>query len=301
MRAGRRLIALTALAFGAFASLSAQDSLKILRIAGFGGDAIQPGEAVALQNLVTSYVIELKMFRVIDESGQELALKEAETAVQLGLSKDITPLAADFLLSGRANRIGSYIVFTMDVTRVSNGEKKSVADSFTTVNDLILAAHRLTNALFEKQAAAPSSARSSSSQALPSARANPAPSLSLLAGTWRGDKNVDRVSILPDGRGVAVLASGVRMAVKVSIEGAAVIVLQNQPNSADFYRPSLDLSSAKIVAQSARPWRWVFSLSSDGNNLDGFKESVFVSVDQKGAVAVDNAYVRDAAWKRLYR
>jgi hypothetical protein len=106
--------------------------------------------------------------------------------------------------------------------------------------------------------------------------------------------------MLPDGRGFAVLASGVRMAVKASIEGSAVIVSQDQPNSPDFYRPGLDLKSAKAVAASARPWRWVFSLSADGNSLDGVKESVFVTVD-KGAISLDNAYVRAASWTRLYR
>jgi hypothetical protein len=296
MRSGPSPIALAALALAAGLGLYAQDSLKVLRVSSFGGDGIQAGEAVALQNLVTSYVIELKMFRVIDESGQELALREAETAVQLGISKDVAPLAADYLLSGQASKIGSYIVFTMGVTKVTSGEKRSVADTFSTVNDLILAAHRLTDSLFEKQGAA-----ASSSSAPQPAPANSAPGLSLLAGTWRGDKNVDRVTILPDGRGIAILASGLRMRVKVSIEGAAIVVTQDQPNSPDFYRPSLDLKSAKIVAERARPWRWVFSLSADGGSLTGVKESVFVSVTDKGSVSVDNAYVRDASWKRLYR
>jgi len=122
-----------------------------------------------------------------------------------------------------------------------------------------------------------------------------------VAGTWKGDKNVDRVTITPDGRGFAVLSSGVRMALKATIEGSTVAIAQNQPNSADFYRPSLDLKSARTVAQSARPWRWLFSLSLDGKSLSGVKESVFVTVNEKGAVTIDNNYVRDATWTRLYR
>jgi len=285
-------------------SVMAQDSLRILRVAGFGGDGILPSEAVALQNLVTSYVIELKMFRVIDEGGQELALKEAETAVQLGITKEVTPLAADYIMSAKASKIGTIIVFTMDVTRVSSGEKKSVSDTFTSLNDLILAARRLTRGLFDKApntafgvTPAPATAAATTDKAVPT---NLAPSLSLVSGNWKGDKNVDRVTILPDGKGFAVLVSGVRMALKASIDGAAVVIVQNQPNSPDFYRP-LDLKTARIVAGTARPWRWVFALSADGSSLAGVKESSFISGNEKGVISVDNSYVRDAVWKRLYR
>ena len=305
MRENRSLVASVLLAFvlGVVPSAGAQDGLKILRVASFGGDGIQPGEAVALQNLVTSYVIELKMFRVIDEAGQELALKEAETAIQLGVKNDVAPLSADYIMTATASGIGTLIVFTMDVTRVSSGEKKSVADTFSSVNDMILAARRLTSALFEKPTGTPATGATAKPEtpAAPSVPTNPVPTLSLVAGNWKGDKNVDHVTILPDGRGFAVLASGARMALKASIDGAVVVITQNQPNSPDFYRPGLPLKAARAAAASARPWRWVFSLSSDGGSLIGVKESSFVSGNEKGVVTVDNSFVRDAVWKKLYR
>lgn len=273
--------------------VSAQGAVRVLRVVDFGGDGLQPSEAAALQGLVTSYVIELNQFKVIDAQGQELALREAETAVQLGDSKDVIPLVADFILSGRADKAGSLIVFTMDVTKVSSGEKKSVADGFASVNDLILASRRLTRGLFE-------------SQELPAAKAaeplssNPSPSLAMIAGSWKGDKNIDRVTLFPDGRGFAILASGVRMSLKATIDGSTVLISQNQPNSPDFYRPSLDIKTARLVAKDARAWRWVFALSSDKESLVGVKESVFVTID-KGALSLDNNYVRSAQWERLYR
>ncbi len=306
MRVNRCLIASAIAAIALAATAAAQEAApsapRILRVADFGGDGILSGEAVALQNLVTSYVMELKMFRVIDASGQELALKEVEIAVQLGASKDIAPLTADYVLSAKANKIGSVIVFTMDVTKVTSGEKKSVSDTFAAVNDLILAARRLTRSLFDKPQGVPSSAAAAppATPAVPAA-SNQSPSLALLAGAWKGDKNVDRITLRTDGRGFAVLSSGVRMSVKATIEGATVVVIQDQPNSPDFYRPGLDLRSARIVAAAARPWRWVFALSADGASLEGVKESVFVNVSEKGAVSVDNGYVRDAVWKKLYR
>jgi len=278
------------------ASQRVSDALRVLRIEECKGVGLQEGESAAVQNLITSYVVELKMFRVIDSKGQELALREAETAVQLGVAKDISPLVADYVLASSMDSIGSQIVFSMDVVKASTGEKKSVSEFFTSENDLLLSVRRLTRKLFEKQDE--STAISSPLQA--QAR-NPAPSISLISGNWKGDKNLDRVTIMANGKGFAVLASGRRMALKTTIEGDSIIIAQDQPNSPDFYRPSLDYKSAKIVAQGARPWRWKFSLSIDGNNLTGVKESVFVTVSQKGEVTLDNNYVRDAVWTRLYQ
>lgn len=278
----------------------AQEPARVLRITEFRGEGMPSGEAAALQSLITSYVVELKMFRVIDAGGQELALRESETAVQLGNSKEIAPLSADYILTARAEALGSLYVFTIDVTKASTGEKKSVSDTFASENDVILSVRRLTRSLFEKQGALDSPSAGKEKPAASIAQ-NPAPSLALLSGTWKGDKNVDRTTILPDGRGYAVLSSGVRMSLKVTIDGSQVIVTQNQASSPDFYRPSLDLKSARTVAQGARPWRWVFSLSADGNSLAGTKESVFVTVNEKGLVTMDNNYVRDAVWVKLYR
>jgi len=207
-----------------------QDTTRVLRIAEFRGAGILGGDAAALQSLITSYVVELKMFRVIDAGGQELALREAETAVQLGSEKEIAPLAADYILSARTEAIGSLYVFTIDVTKASTGEKKSVSDTFASENDVILSVRRLTRSLFEKQDAAAAGVKD---RVAPQPTQNPAPSLSSLSGTWKGDKNIDRVTMLPDGRGFAVLASGARMSLKTTWDGARVVITQSQANSPD--------------------------------------------------------------------
>ena len=103
------------------ASQRVSDALRVLRIEECKGVGLQEGESAAVQNLITSYVVELKMFRVIDSKGQELALREAETAVQLGVAKDISPLVADYVLASSMDSIGSQIVFSMDVVKASTG------------------------------------------------------------------------------------------------------------------------------------------------------------------------------------
>jgi len=295
----------------------AQEARTVLRVRPFGGDALSSGEAGAAQNLVTSYVVELKSFRVIDAEGQELALKEAETAVQLGVPKDISPLAADFILSANAQAAGGLIVFTMDLTKVSSGEKRSVSETVPSVNDLLLALRRVTRSLFGQaespQAPAAGVAPGPEAAPLPESAASAAaaadaqafvaePSLAMVTGTWKGDKGLDRVSIFRDGRGIAVLSSGNSMRVRASIAEGKIIVAQDQPNAPEFYKSSgLGLKAARAIAAKARPWRWIFSLDEDKSSLVGIKESVFVKIDEKGAVTVDNNYVREARWSRLFR
>lgn len=278
----------------------AQEASKVLRIADFEGSGLAQNESAALQNLVTSYIMELKAFRITDAGGQELALKESETAIQLGQNKELQPLVADFILSAQAEKVGALLVFKMDVTKASTGEKRSVADSFSSVNDLILASRRLTRSLFAGEGGETREAPASGSALAQGSAMSDSPSLELVAGTWKGDKNIDRVTIFPDGRGFAILGSGQRMSLKATVEGSAVIVAQAQANSPDFYRPSLNLKSARIVAAGARPWRWIFALAADGGSLVGMKESVFVKVTDNGQVTLDNTYVRAAQWTRLY-
>jgi len=314
MRSSGLLVAVFALAFASgpgVSGLHSQSAAKILRIHPFTGDGLTASEAVAAQNLVTSYVVEYRNFRVIDADGQELALKEAETAIQLGIPRDISPLAADYILSANALSAGGLIVFTMDLTKVTTGEKRSVSKPASSVNDLILSLRGLTNSLFEanqagapaNQAAAESTAQGQAPVVAQAASAMvAAPKISMIVGSWKGDKGVDRVSIFRDGRGIVILSSGVSMRVKASVSDSSIIIAQDQANSPDFYRSSgLDLKAARAISAQARPWRWIFSLSESQKDLIGVKESVFVKLDNAGAVTVDNNYVREASWSRLFR
>lgn len=319
-----------ALALALAGRAAAEQAKPVLRIRPFSGEDLAASELAAIQNLVTSYIVELKAFRVVDSRGQELALQEAETAVSLGAPKDLAPLAADYLVTGSVAKAGGLLVFSLEATKVSTGEKRSVSEVLPSINDLILQSKRLTRALFERTegekaavlpaagaaplapAISPSAADAGPGAAFapplppsdlpPPQAAMASPSLAKAAGTWKGDKGVERVSLFPDGRGIAVLASGATMKVRARLAGGEIEIVQDQPNLPDFYRgPGIDYKAAKVVAAQARPWRWVFRLSEDGSSLFGTKESVFVRIETSGKVLVDNGYVREAAWSRLFR
>jgi hypothetical protein len=297
---------------------SAQGERRVIKIGEVSGDALGPGEATALRGLISSYVIERGGFRVIDAEDRPLSMEGSRTAGGSGAAGDSSILTADYVLTAVASRSGGRIALTLDIAKVVNGERKSVAEAFSDLNDLVLSSRRLTAALFDRafgpsagaaSAGAASGAQKSAQPLQPepgvaqgaAQGVDPSPRLSAVAGTWNGDKGIDSVSLRPDGRGFALLDSGARMLLKAIVSGSFVIVTQDQPNSPDFYRPDLDLKSARVVSAAARRWKWMFSLSADGSVLKGFKESVFVKVDEKGAVSVDNDYSREALWTRRSR
>jgi hypothetical protein len=130
-------------------------------------------------------------------------------------------------------------------------------------------------------------------------RAHERPSLAMLAATWRGDKGLETIRLYPNGTGIAFLSGGGTMRVRLSIEGKAIEVWQDQQNDPAMYRsPNWGFDTAQTIAKEARPMRWFFFLSEDGLALFGRKESVAYDGLTR---SVDNGYVRDARWERLSR
>jgi hypothetical protein len=271
----------------------AQSAQKTVTIAEITGGALGPGEEAALRSLVVSSITERGGFRIFDAAGKQNTIDESRS----GDVRTAVQASADYVVSARALNLGDHITLVVDITKTATAERKSTSASYASVNELLAGSKALTSALFD--IAFGKIPYTSEKQALVAYAQNP--TLSAVAGTWDGDKGIHSVTLRSDGRGFALLDSGVRMMLKAVISGSFVVITQDQPNSPDFYRPDLDLRSATIVSAAARRWKWVFSLTEDGQTLTGYKESVFVKVDENGAVSVDNDYSREALWTRRSR
>ncbi len=301
------------LASAALSAAFGQTRQAVVRISPFSGTGVGSSEASMLERLVSSYVSELKAFKVIDDKGQELALLEAEAALAQGLSASVsTPLTADFVIEGSIGKIGDVFAFTLDVTKVSSGEKISASDTAPSISDIVLRARALTRSLFgqgsaPESAMAPADVPSAPDAAVAApgdgaaAVATKTPMPADLIGTWRGDKGLETVRIFPNGTGLAVLSGGGTLKLRITIADDSVQVAQDQPNDAAMYRAaSMSYDMAKRIAAEARPMRWLFALSSDGATLFGKKESVSIS-GIGASIEIDNGYVRDASWVRISR
>ena len=296
-------------------SISAQSRQAVIRIAPFSFSGISQSEAAMMERLVSSYVAELRRYRLIDSEGQDLALSETEAALSVGATvRSELPLSADFVLSGSLGRIGDLYALTLDMVKVSTGERLSVSDTAASMSDIVLRARGLTRSLFGEavDAEAPiakperdseaategGGERPSERQAAPMVQA---PTLAELSGTWRGDKGLETVRVFANGSALAVLSGGGTLKLRISIAGATVVIDQDQPNAPAMYRSSSwGYDEAKRIAELARPMRWIMNLSADYAALIGTKETSAVS-GSGGSLVVDNDYVREASWTRIAR
>ena len=308
-------------------SISAQSRQGLVRISPFSGTGIPASELATLERLVASHVVELRLYRVIDDAGREMALGETEIALSLGYqSNPLIPLAADIILSGHLGRIGDLYILTLENTRVSSGEKISVSDTGFSINDVVLRTRSLTRNLFGRPDDMTSSQTGGMTQVsnqgsfqLPEAKPAevgspdtlplvapdtsfvPSLTISHIAGTWRGDRGLETVRLFPNGTGMAVLSGGGTMKLSLTINGDSVLISQDQANDATMYRsPNISFDLATRIAGLARPMKWNFRLSVNGQILEGMKESILVS-GTSTALKVDNDYVREASWSRISR
>ena len=300
MIARSALAAAAALFLASAAPLPAQQApaqaprLPVVRVDGLTGQALEASELRALERLISSYLSEQGSFRLVDEQSRGAALEEAELALALGTQTGALPVAADFILSGSVDRVGEFLVLSLTMTRVRDGARIVVSETGAGANEIAMASRTLTQRLLgaEQQGAAPAAPVVEESPLMRSR-----PSLAMVAGSWRGDKGLETVRLYSNGTGLAVLAGGGTLRLRVRIEGDLVEVVQDQPNDPAMYRSAQwGFETARFIASRARPMRWAFSLSADGSALLGIKESVaYDGVSGE----VDNEYRREARWDRL--
>jgi hypothetical protein len=121
-----------------------------------------------------------------------------------------------------------------------------------------------------------------------------APTLNGLAGNWSGDSAINKVVLLRGGKGFVIFKNGATMNIDVAIQGQRVVISQASKPNASFY-PDLPREVALVVAQTASPIEWVFTMT-DADTLTGVKKTVrFPDGDiQSKAVPAEIS----AVWKR---
>jgi hypothetical protein len=281
-----------------------QSRQAVLRINPFTASGIVESEASMLERLVVSYIAELRQFRIIDAKGQEMALIETESALRLGTTTAAElPMTADYIVTGALGKIGDVFIITLENTRVSSGEKISVSDTSLSISDIVKRSKVLTMSLFGKTTIV-KPVQGSTSVTVPTAINEPVrdkPMSADLVGTWRGDKGLETVRIFANGSGLAVLSGGGTLKLKIALTDDTIEVLQDQPNTPSMFRTgTVTLEMARKLTEEARPMRWIFKLTENGQRLIGIKESVSIS-GSGPSMQIDNTYARDASWAKLAR
>ncbi|MBU0936715.1 MAG: hypothetical protein KKI09_12680 [Spirochaetes bacterium] len=297
--------------------------VPVVRINTFSGEGISQAELYTLERLVASHIVELRSFRVTDDSGRALVLSEVLNTLALGVDNSVIAtenlLLADYIVSGSVLKAGEMYVVSLSNTRVSSGETLMVSDTYNSVNDMILRSRILTRNLFQRQDSGSSDvetvqspgvnqALTRSGDQLPEVEEvqavvnyNIRPEAADLVGTWRGDRNLESVRLFINGTGVAVMSAGGTLRLKYTIKGEWIEIVQNQVNDPRLYRTeNIDHPLALQIAKQARAFRWEFRLSEDGSSLIGIKHGVAIS-GTVSAIQVDNTYTSEIQWLKTGR
>ncbi len=127
------------------------------------------------------------------------------------------------------------------------------------------------------------------------AQLNNSISTDFLAGTWFGEKNINKIVLMRSGRGFVIYNNGASMNINIKIEAKneinTIIITQQGSQNASFF-PELPRNVALLAAKNAKPIQWTLILK-DNNTLTGTKQTLSISNDNNAIPSVV-----DVTWTR---
>lgn len=117
-------------------------------------------------------------------------------------------------------------------------------------------------------------------------------STEVLAGTWIGEENIEKIVILRGGRGFVIFKNGASMNISIELDSEnRILITQKGKGNASFY-PELPRNTALTAALNADPIQWILSFESN-NSLVGIKNTLLPDGD-----SFTNGSI-DISWNRI--
>jgi len=235
--------------------------------------AISGQTAQTVDNLVFSFIKELKAYAIFDLRNQSVPADfpndSAIDYIFFGALEDVPEgIKLELILKGRKDQ----------VTRI-------ISKVYDNINKILLDSRLLVFNLFDFSVPLEQLARS-----LPQTEQNTEfgyiDTVDSLAGSWKGEPGLDRVMILRGGRGMAVFSSGVSVSLDLKIDNGYLLVTQKgslQP------RQFLNLPDeiARQAVQKTNPPQWRFLVSPDKKILSGTKVDAQIQYNETAIISVN--------------
>jgi hypothetical protein len=228
--------------------LYSQDHKPLIGIMPFTTQGIRTDEAGIIESLIRSYMGEL---------GNEVVRLDPGFSFDASYDSGLFRLP-EYIFSGNISLEGENRILVLEIQKQTTGERVLYTSTHKTLSDLVLKARSIV--------ALAAIAGSETIRTEP----NPPEQLTVnkLAGTWRGDAEIQVVRLSRNSAGTAVFTSGVQMNLIYTIEDNTLKVFQNSPNTERFYHP-LPYHVARQLSAEAEPIRWEFQLYEKGKLLRG--------------------------------
>ena len=263
-------------------------------------DAFSTAEIRVLENQLTSELVRLGRnsgFSVTIPGNRGNILERivaSDDRQRMGsLSRMVSAYA---VLGGQITEVSEEIYIDLRAVRVQDEALLGmVSTAFAGVPEAIEETRSMLAEVFDDQLVA-TAERLFETDEQPDTR--PTVAISDLEGTWLGDSGLGRVEIRSDGSATATLNDSGTMQLRIRVENGTIIASQDEPNAPKMYMSTFPYTVAIQMVDMARPMKWEFALSEDGQRLRGTKDTTFFQIDRGQVVWADNTYTRDAIWTR---
>jgi hypothetical protein len=266
----------------AISSHAAAQDLPVVAVYTLSSSDVGDHIAKTVNDLVFSFVRELRTYRVMDMRSEslprDLGAPDGTDYIFFGTMTD-QPDGIKLELVLKGGPLG----VTRLLSRVYENSNRILLESRMLVRDLFDQSVQLPEPSIRMADAAPASAP----QGLQPENLKPVGNIDSLAGSWKGEDGIERIMILRGGRGVAVLSSGVSIPLEIITSGEDLVVRQkgsaNPRQFADLPDPV-----AKQAAAIAPPLEWRFLITDDQQTLSGKKKDVRIKNDGKNVLSMDS-------------
>jgi hypothetical protein len=235
---------------------AAQPQKPLIELSTFSAEGLALEESRLIGNLVRSYLSDFG-----DVVGNFDATLQSSLAPSIGRGRGRLP---DYVVTGSIILQQDKFKFTLDINNTATGETSTINLDIRSMNELVTKTRSLVKDAFPAEADAGPPEEAKRSRV----------SQELVIGTWKGEREVQRVRLYESHQGVAFLSSGVRMNLDWEISENTLRIWQTSPNTERFYSGDLSAELMVIFVDQAKPLRWELALY--GNVLRG--DRIFTAV-----------------------
>ena len=225
-----------------------------------------------VDNLVFSFIKELKTYTILDLRSQtvpaDFPKNPAIDYIFFGMLKEVPEgIKLELVLKGREDQ------FTRIISKVYGNINKILLDSRLLVFNLFDFSVPLEGLTV------------STPQNEQDTEFGYVETVDSLAGSWKGEKGLDRVMILRGGRGMAVFSSGVSVSLDFKIDNGYLLVTQKGSLQPRQFR-NLPDEIARQAVQQTNPPQWRFLVSPDKKILSGTKVDAEIQYNETSIISI---------------
>lgn len=232
-----------------------------------------PAQTVqTVDSLVFSFIKELKSYTIFDLRTTPVPTVFPENT------------AVDYIFFSVLKEVPEGIKFELVLKGREEQFTRSISKVYGTLNKILLDSRLLVLTLFDFSVPLEQLADIAPEQKHRSTFGS-IESIDSLAGSWKGEKGLDRVMILRGGRGMAMFSSGVSVSLDLKIDNGYLLVTQKgnlQP------RQFLNIPDeiALQAVQQINPPEWRFLVSPDKKILSGTKLDAQIQYNETSIINI---------------